>query len=180
MPTPFSNAAAAQIARYQAAGYSFFHFDSRDKKAIGKMPWKHYQTNKPTDAQVAEWLKSPIQNYAIVCGEISNLTCIDVDTKNGGDPTPFQNLGMHEIRTPSGGYHFYVQYNPALRSTKQSKRKPQGILTAVDIQSDRTIVFAAPSLFTQGVASLSASGGYEIINDVPVGPIPDALLVQIL
>ena len=163
---------AQQLQRYKDAGYSFFHLSSRDKSAMGAMPWKIWQNKKPDVEQIATWLQHPIQNYAIVCGEISGIVVIDVDTKNGGDPAPFLNRGMYEARTPSGGYHFYVRYDPLLKNSKQTKRKPGGILRAVDIQSTGSIVFAAPTVFKQGA--------YTVTNDAPIGTIPDDLLAQIV
>jgi hypothetical protein len=155
---------------YQKNGYSFFPTGSREKKVLTK--WAQYQTRKPSEAEINQWLKNPIDNIAIVCGEISNLVVFDIDTKNGADPTPFQNLGMYEIRTPSGGYHFYCLYDPLLKSTHHQKAKHTGILHAVDVQSNGAIVFAPPSAFP--------NGKYTITNDVPLTPVPTELLIQVL
>lgn len=156
--------------RYKKAGFSFFNTLCAEKKILQR--WQTYQTRKPTDEEVAKWLKLPLQNYAIVTGEISNIIVYDVDTKNGGDPTPFLNRGLFEVRTPSGGYHFYTIYDPILKSTKHKKSLHAGILKAVDVQSNGAVVFAPPSLFPQG--------GYTIVNDVPLTPLPDDLLADVL
>lgn len=158
------------IKKYRELGYSFFNTGSKEKKVLTK--WTGFQSRKPTDSEIAIWLKSPVQNYAIVCGEISNLIVFDVDTKNGGDPTPFLNRGMREIRTPSGGYHFYTTYDPLLKSTKHKKADHSGILKAVDVQSNGALVFAPPTSFP--------NGGYKIVNDVPVTPLPDDLMIKVL
>jgi len=158
------------IKRYWDAGFSFFHTGKRDKSVATS--WTKYQTQRPTKEEVLRWLKIPYQNYGIVCGKISNLTVIDVDTKSGADPTPFLNRGMYEIRTPSHGYHFYTRYNPLLKTTHK-KDKKDGILQWVDIQSDGAIVFAPPTSFP-------GKGGYTLVNDAPIGDIPQDLLVQML
>lgn len=158
------------IERYEKEGYSFFNTGSHEKKVLTK--WTEFQNRKPTKQEIKLWLESPVQNWAIVCGEISNLIVFDVDTKNGGDPAPFLNRGMYEVRTPSGGYHFYTTYDPVLKSTRHKKEEHQGILKAVDVQSNKALVFAPPSKFS--------NGGYAIVNDVPVGPLPDDLLTQVL
>jgi hypothetical protein len=158
------------IQRYIDSNYSFFNTGSKEKKVLTK--WTEFQHRKPTIEEINRWIKSPISNFAIVCGEISNLIVFDVDTKNGGDPTPFQNRGFYEIRTPSGGYHFYVKYNPLLESTKH-KRKYSGILNGVDVQSNGSIVFAPPSFF-------EGKGGYTLVLDAPLLDIPDDLLAQVL
>ena len=162
---------ASWLQRYQRLEYSFFNTGSREKKVFAK--WTEYQNRKPRNFEIEAWLNSPIQNYAIVCGEISNLVVFDVDTKNGGDPTPFLNRGMYEIRTPSGGYHFYTNYDPIFATTKHKRADHQGILKAVDVQSNGALVFAPPTLF----ASL---GGYTLVNDVPVTNLPEDLMVSVV
>ncbi len=158
------------IARYIQNKYSFFNTGSGEKKVLTK--WTKYQNEYPIPQDVIEWTKYPTQNYAIVTGEISNLVVFDIDTKNGADPTPFQNLGMYEVRTPSGGYHFYCQYDPLLKSTKHKKTPQAGLLKGVDIQSNGALVFAPPSVFQ--------NGAYTVVNDVPVDKIPDELLIKVL
>lgn len=155
--------------QYHRNGYSFFNTGAHDKKI--KTLWSEFKDRKPTEQEITKWLDSTIQNYALVCGKISNLTVIDVDTKNGGDPTPFLNRGFYEVRTPSGGYHFYFKYSEDIPSTLQ-KREGKGFLKGIDIQSDKKLIFAAPSEFP--------NGKYIINNDGPIIDIPDDLLVQIL
>lgn len=156
------------IQKYYKEGYSFFNTGSKEKKVLTK--WTEYTKRKPTESEIRSWLQSPIQNYAIVCGEISDLVVIDVDTKNGGDPTPFQNRGFYEVKTPSGGYHFYFKYDPLLKSTKHNQK---GFLKGIDIQSNNSLVFCPPSYFAQ-------KGGYTVINNAPVVNLPDDLLTRIL
>jgi len=158
------------IKRYQEAGFSFFNTQCAEKKIFRK--WTEFQTRKPTQIEIQSWLSSPIQNYAIVCGEISNIIVIDVDTKNDGDPTPFLNRGFLEIRTPSGGYHFYALYDPLLKSTKHKKQEHKGILKGVDIQSNGALAFAPPTVFKNGT--------YKMVHDAPLIPIPEDLLIEIL
>jgi len=158
------------IKGYIEKGYSFFNTGSLEKKIVTS--WTRFQTKKPTQKEISLWLKSPIQNYAIVCGEISNLIVFDVDTKNGGDPTPFLNRGLYEIRTPSGGYHFYTLYDDVLKSTKHLRVKLGGILHGVDIQSNKALVFAPPTKFN--------NGSYALVNDAPIIKLPDDLLIKVL
>jgi hypothetical protein len=162
---------APWLLRYKRLGYSFFNTGSHEKRVYTK--WEEFQNRKPTDDEIRRWLTQPSQNYAIVCGEISNLVVFDVDTKNGGDPTPFLNKGLFEMRTPSGGYHFYTTYNPVFESTKHKKSEHDGILRSVDVQSNKSLVFAPPSKFPNLPA-------YTITNDVPVTPLPDDLTIQVL
>lgn len=166
-----SNEIKKWLERYQALNYSFFNTGSSQKKV--HTSWVQYQTRKPRQFEIDAWLRNPTQNYAIVCGEISNLVVFDVDTKNGGDPTPFLNRGMLEVRTPSGGYHFYTTYDPVLATTKHKRADHQGILKAVDVQSNGALVFAPPTLFGPTLT-------YTITNDVPVASLPEDLMVSVL
>jgi len=156
------------LIRYKQSGFSFFNTKSSEKKIL--QSWTKYQINKPTDEEIKSWIDSPIQNYAIVCGEISDLIVIDVDIKNGGDPKPFQNRGLYEVQTPSGGFHFYCKYDTSLANTKHDNK---GILKGVDLQSNKSLAFAPPSFFPK-------KGGYRLINDAPVQEIPEDLLIKIL
>jgi hypothetical protein len=135
------------------------------------MPWKQWCNRRPTSEDVAIWIKNPIQNYAIVCGKISNLIVIDVDTKNGGDPTPFLDQDLYTVKTPSGGYHFYIPYDPLIQKHRQRKFDT-GILKAVDIQSDNMLAFAPPSVFLQG--------GYTIQHNTDIKPLPDDLFAKVV
>ena len=158
------------VIRYRKNSWSFFNTGTKEKKVF--TPWTRYQSSPASDEEIKRWLSLTSQNWAIVCGEISNLVVFDVDTKNGGDPTPFLNKNLYEIRTPSGGYHFYTLYNPLLKSTRHKKDPKSGILKAVDVQSNGSIVFAPPSQFI--------NGAYVLTNDVPITALPDDLLAQVL
>ena len=130
---------------YKEQGFSFFNTGSRVKKIT--KAWKGYQGRKPTDSEIEEWKRSDIQNYAIVCGEISDLFVVDVDTRNGGDPTPFQNRGIFEVKTQSNGRHFYFKYTDKFEKTKHNQK---GILHGCDLQSTGAVVFGVPSSFGPG------------------------------
>jgi len=159
------------IKKLVEAGYSFFNIQSQTKRVFAK--WKHFQKRKPTFDEIKEFTTMRYQNYAIVCGEISDLVVVDVDTKNGGDPTPFQNRGFYEVATPSGGYHFYFKYEEALKNTWHSSPKTKGLLKGYDIQSNDALVFCPPSHF-RGMSE------YKLVNDAPIDHMPADLLLQIL
>lgn len=174
------NNVAHALAQYRAAQFSFFNTLSSEKKILQR--WTEYQNRKPTEAEIAKWLTLRTQNYAIVCGEISNIIVYDVDTKNGGDPAPFLNRGLPTVRTPSGGYHFYTKYDPILKSTKHKKAQHDGILKAVDVQSNGAVVFAYPSVFPQGAYTSVFEVGncFKEGEVIEMPPLPDDLLASVL
>lgn len=130
---------------YKEQGLSVFNTGSRAKKVV--TPWKKYMDRRPTDNEIEEWKRSEIQNYAVVCGEISDLFVVDVDPKNGGDPTPFQNRGIFEVKTQSGGRHFYFKYTDKFEKTKHNQK---GILKGCDLQSTGALIFLPPTSFGPG------------------------------
>lgn len=155
---------------YKEKGFSFFNTGSINKTI--STPWSKYQKEKPNDSQISVWLnKYATQNYAVVCGEVSNIIVFDVDTKNDGDPTPFLNKGMYEVRTPSGGYHFYCKYDETLGKTLHSKTAK---LKGVDIQSNGAPIFLPNCWFKD------KNAGYTLVNDVEITPIPDDVMQFVL
>ena len=153
---------------YKSNGFSFFNTNALDKKVLAK--WTEFQHRKPTQVEIDYWLTRPTQNYAMVCGEISDIVVFDIDTKNDGDPTPFLNKGMYEVRTPSGGYHFYCKYDKTFDSTLHSKTPK---LKGVDIQTNSSLIFLPICYFP-------SKGGYEVVNDVPIGEIPAEVMQYVL
>ena len=156
------------LTRYSRAGFCFINTGSSLKKI--KTKWQEFQNRKPMTTEINQWLKWPTQNYALICGLISDLLVIDVDTHKGGDPSPFLNRNFYTVRTPSGGYHFYFKYNKELSSTKHNG---QGIMYAIDIQTNGSLLFAPPSHFTDRPP-------YELINDAPIEAMPNDLIAMIL
>jgi putative DNA primase/helicase len=158
------------LTRYQRAGFSFFNSGTSEKKCVTS--WKQYQSRKPEQIEIDAWLRFRTQNYGIICGEISNLVVFDVDTKNGADPTPFLNRGLYEVRTPSGGYHFYTTYDPLFAETKHKKKNTENLLKFVDVQTNGSLVFAPPSSFN--------GKPYLLVNDVLITPLPEDLLLEVV
>lgn len=157
------------LRNYWKKGYNFFHIQTTEKKVMYK--WHHLQHERVTIEQIKRWLTLPYQNWAIVCGEISNLTVIDVDPRNGGDPAMFQNRGTYEVRTPSGGWHFYFKYNTAFEKSTKFTAEDTSQFRGIDIQSNGKLVFAPPTRF--------ANGGYEIVNDSDPIEMPEDILIAI-
>ncbi len=153
---------------FQSNGFSFFNTNALEKKILTK--WTEYQHRKPTQQEIHAWITKPIQNYAVVCGEISDIVVFDIDTKNGGDPTPFLNKGMYEVKTPSGGYHFYCKYDSTFDSTLHSKTAK---LKGVDIQTNGSLIFLP-------ICKFPSKGEYIVVNDVPIGEIPEDVMQYVL
>ena len=126
-------------------------------KAGTKLPnlssWKEYQTRLPTEDEViAWWKKSPKDNIALVCGEISGVIVVDIDPKSGGTTEGLDLPPTLCSRTGGGGQHLFYKWNKNVIGAKV------GIRAGIDIRSEASYVVIPPSLHASG--SL-----YEWINE---------------
>jgi hypothetical protein len=153
---------------FKEQGFSFFNTGSPVKKITKE--WKTFQDRYPTDREIEEWKRSKIQNYAVVCGKISDLFVVDVDPKNGGDPTPFQNRGFFEVKTQSGGRHFYFKYTDKFEKTKHNQK---GILKGCDLQSTGALIFLPGCSFGPGK-------DYTIVHPGEIKELPEDLELLML
>jgi hypothetical protein len=138
--------------------HKFLTMPTDGKKAITK-GWQNLTQSVPVKSGY---------NTAIVTGEISNLTVLDIDKPKVGELDGmvllemFNLIGCYTVRTPSGGLHVYFNSVPGI---KTGVRKPiNGKYYSVDIRSEGGYVLAPPSK------------GYQLINDVEIQDMPDELI----
>ena len=79
------------------------------KKPLVK--WREYQEKRVTPKLVREWWKKhPKANIGIVCGRLSNLLVVDVDTEEGLQALdPYLGDQGPHVQTPNG-FHYYFQW----------------------------------------------------------------------
>lgn len=104
---------------------------------------------------VRQWfVDEPKYGIAIVTGKTSGISGLDIDMKDGkaGD-LALNNLRGSEampsapqVMTPTGGFHFYFKYNPAVKTAKE----PFGPGTAIDTRNDNGYLIAPPSIHAAG------------------------------
>ena len=77
--------------------------------------WTEFQTRRASVDEIREWWERwPYANIGIVCGRISNICVVDVDSykQNGGRAIENfipETLIMPIATTASGGKHFYFK-----------------------------------------------------------------------
>ncbi len=126
----------AAALRYAAAGYAVLPVDAREKRPL--VPWKEFQDRRATEAEIlAWWGQWPDAGLAIVTGEVSGISVVDVDPRNGGVVEAWAGLSDVVQDTPSGGAHFVVAYDSALKKPKAGR--------GGDLQSDGRYVLVAPT-----------------------------------
>jgi hypothetical protein len=94
--------------------YGFNPFPVKeDKKPY--FSWSEYQTRQVTSADINRWWdKYPNANVAIITGEISNLTVLDIDTEDGWEAYQEFESNAPTVHTPGGGKHVYFRYVPEI------------------------------------------------------------------
>jgi len=133
--------------------------------------WELYQKERPNLEQIKEWWNGEYANcnVGIVTGEISNLTVVDVDSKNGS------RVGFDAIRgitpdsmitpiaqSPSGGEHRYFLYENGTRNKVR-------FIPDCDIRSEGGYIIAPPS--SNGRGSYTWKPGLSI-TEVPLISLP--------
>ena len=121
-----------------------------------------YQTNKPEG------------NYGVLTGKINNIIVVDIDVKDGGLAKWNELIEIHDepetytIKTGSGGYHYYFNYNEIIRNN--NRLKIDGIACGIDILTD--------GRFAVGVGSIHPKykKKYTYDNQAPISDMPEWLL----
>lgn len=129
--------------KYISAGFSVIPIPLKSK--IPLIAWKEYQTRFATDEELATWFVDN-ENIAILTGELSGLTVVDIDAKSGGLET-LKTLKLPLtwcVKTGGGGWHYYYQYDKRVSQTA-------GIYKGIDIRNDGGYVIAPPSIHQSGL-----------------------------
>ena len=105
----------------------------------------------------------PKAGVAVVCGEVSNLTVVDLDSK---DVMPLlEEAGLsipkdaYRVKSPRG-YHIYLKYDPELKQTAS------GFIQHLDVRSTGGYVIAPPT-------QMPDNKGYEVAVDGEPGTWPE-------
>ena len=114
----------------------------KGRKIPSLQSWREYQTKKVSEAEFRSWFSNNPNRHdlAVITGEISNLTVLDIDVaKDGSGRTGLDSLKEAGIqlpkenvlinRTSSGGYHLFLKYNHDL-GTKA------GLLEFIDVRNN--------------------------------------------
>ena len=135
----------------------------------------HGHLDATTDAEVIKvmWHTTPNANIGIATG--NGVLVFDVDPRNGGDFSLEELQRQHGAppdtwtdRTPGGGGHFWLSYEPTLQL-----RGTKGLVPGIDIKAEGGYAVAPPSVRRDGEYVWLA--GYSP-DDLPIAPAPPWLL----
>src|ERR1051325_713466 len=72
-------------------------------------PWKQYQERAADAEQIARWRSLNPPLWAVITGAVSRLVILDFDGLNGALLLRMNRFCPH-VRTPSGGFHLWLQH----------------------------------------------------------------------
>jgi hypothetical protein len=101
--------------------------------------WSEYQQERPTPSKIKRWWSRwPDAMIGIVCGPVSDLVAIDVDTEDGGKAIrPYVGKLNPQVKSPNG-WHYWFHYVEGL--SNQVK-----VLSDIDIRTQGGVIIAPPS-----------------------------------
>ena len=147
---------------YLARGWSVIPVQQDGKRPL--VEWAEFNRRLPTEDEVRDWWgKWPDANLAVVCGRVSRLVVVDVDTGRGGTTEGLQETGL-VARTGGGGYHYFYQY-PVNEKRVRNRVGKDG----VDVRADGGYVVVAPSTHKSG-------GTYQWLKESEPSPCPTWVL----
>jgi hypothetical protein len=92
---------------YVSKGFSVIPLKHNSKEPAIK--WKEFQSRKPTPGELEQWFKHSENNIAIITGEISGITVVDLDSQSAMDFVQDQNLSKTPYVLSGKGAHLYYK-----------------------------------------------------------------------
>ena len=131
-----------------AIRYLDLHFNVMPVESAGKRPrlisWENLQTERVTQEMVEEWwTRWPLANIALVCGEISDIVCLDIDDAERSAIPP-DKIPITSKSQTSRGFHYFFKY------PKGSIPFPSFKGEGYDMQSNGKYVILPPSEHASG------------------------------
>lgn len=111
------------------------------------------------------------RNIGILTGQASNITVLDIDTKDEGLKvwkslsSVYPEIVTPMVITPGGGLHIYFQYNKNLHSFSRFKLRGRSI--GWDLLNNERQVVAPPSIINKKKYKWIASPKTTIIEPMP-------------
>lgn len=131
--------------KYLERGWSVIPI-TKGSKIPAISQWTKYQTQKPTIEEVTKWWTDmPEAGIALVCGKVSDVIVVDIDSGKGEPDT--KNLELPptlSTKTGGGGRHLIYKWRKGLIGAKVGVRK------LIDIRSDNSYIVLPPSLHHSG------------------------------
>lgn len=133
--------------RYRKRGFSVIPCKPNKKPYIDR--WGPYQLQKPTEDEIKQWWgKWPNANIAIVCGPVSGVDVLDVDTQDAYDALQDFHGLSEAFSTPTvkspHGRHLYFKHRPGLANKVRA-------VSGTDLRTTGGYILAPPSRNGDGI-----------------------------
>ena len=152
---------------YVSKGFSVIPLKPESKRPA--IRWKEFQDRKPTSSELEQWFKHSENNIAIVTGEISGITVVDLDSQSAMDFVQDQNLSITPYVLSSKGAHLYYRYLPGTRNFQK-----RDDLSDIDLRSDGGYIVAPPSIHPSGIPYRWYEG--HGLDDLDLASLPDIFI----
>jgi hypothetical protein len=144
---------------YSRLGFDLVPIAVNDKAPIEK-DWTH--KNHKDKEEWARWIFEDNTNIGVKTGKISNITVVDIDTKD----VPAELVNSSPIvQITEKGYHYVFQYDPELPTTRITDLK-------IDILNDGKQFVVVPSVVNDKIREWQIIGD---INNIVPPKIPDTV-----
>ena len=181
--------------------YNLFNIDELKFTKIllgknSKIPLKDCSWKKKEN-----WITTNIDlnyyNYGIICGKVNNLIVVDLDLEKykKGDrfvPSGFEKMKEYieefgdfdtfTVKTPSGGIHYYFQYETKNKATNilinQIPNATEFYGSGIDVRTEKKTGGAGG--YVVGFGSQINNNEYTIINNKPIAEMPENLAFWLL
>ncbi len=99
--------------------------------------WKPYQERQATAVELERWAKTNFPAWAVITGALSKIVILDFDGDAGKETLAKLKLEPH-VKTPSGGFHVYLQHPgwPVQTLNSKAKRELGARYPGMDIRAD--------------------------------------------
>ena len=146
---------------YARKGYSVIPLVGK----IAAFAWTRYQTERATYKQVAQWFIAENRNVGIVCGGVSNLVVIDLDSAEAVERFRQTFPDWLDTKTIKTGRGLHLYFSPYM--IPQNARRG-----GIEIRGNGQYVVAPPSIHPTTLQP------YEVIHNAPVKAVHNLLRIE--
>jgi hypothetical protein len=116
---------------------------------VPAMPWREYQTRRPTEAEIRAWFSRGPSNLAIITGAVSGVVVVDCD-----DDDALRWWTRHRPYTPwqvrtSRGWHLYYGH-PGVPIANRARLGTREGRLLIDVRGDGGYVIGPGSIHASG------------------------------
>lgn len=158
--------------QYHEKGWNVIPVDIEKRP---KVKWKKWTEAKQTKQDVINMFSYENEGIAVIVGEVSGLSIVDVDVSKEGQVGKVDDLPItHVVKTPSGGWHYYYRYQAGGSSHDLTKNDGTGR----DYKYSGGYVVAPPTRAKYMKYGQIVEGEYTVAMNEEIASYPAHLLAK--